>query len=93
MGHMIYFIFEPPSAQPRDPADSKFFWAKNTQNQITKYSAFLDFSNEVHVATRVLVMHITYGVYEVFVVCLDKIVEFCLENKTQYLHTIELFDF
>jgi hypothetical protein len=31
MGHMTYFIFEPPSAQPRDPADSKFFSAKNTQ--------------------------------------------------------------
>jgi hypothetical protein len=43
MGHMTYFIFEPPSAQPRDPADSKFFWAKNTQHQITKYSAFLDY--------------------------------------------------
>jgi hypothetical protein len=43
MGHMTYFIFEPPSAQPRDPADSKLFWAKNTQPQITKYAAFLDF--------------------------------------------------
>jgi hypothetical protein len=43
MGHMTYFIFEPFSVQPRDPADSKFFWAKNTQYQITKYSAFLDF--------------------------------------------------
>jgi hypothetical protein len=43
MGHMTYFIFEPPSAQPRDPADSKLFWAKNTQHQIIKYSAFLDF--------------------------------------------------
>jgi hypothetical protein len=43
MGHMTYFIFEPPSTQPRDPADSKIFWAKNTQHQITKYSAFLDF--------------------------------------------------
>jgi hypothetical protein len=43
MGHMTYFIFEPFSAQPRDPSDSKFFWAKNTQYQITKYSAFLDF--------------------------------------------------
>jgi hypothetical protein len=39
------FIFEPPSAQPRDPADFKLFWAKNTQHQITKYSAFLDFWN------------------------------------------------
>jgi hypothetical protein len=29
-------------AQPRDPADSNFF-AKNTQHQITKYFAFLDF--------------------------------------------------
>jgi hypothetical protein len=29
MGHMSYSIFEPPSAQPRDPADSKFFRAKN----------------------------------------------------------------
>jgi hypothetical protein len=45
MGHMTYFIFEPPSPQPRDPADSKFFWAKNTQHQITKYFAFLDFWN------------------------------------------------
>jgi hypothetical protein len=45
MGHMIYFIFDPPSAQPMDPADTKFFWAKNTQHQITKYSAFLDFWN------------------------------------------------
>jgi hypothetical protein len=43
MGHMTYFIFEPPSAQPRNPADSKFFWAENTQHQITKHSAFLDF--------------------------------------------------
>jgi hypothetical protein len=25
MGHMTYFILEPPSAQPRDPADSNFF--------------------------------------------------------------------
>jgi hypothetical protein len=25
MSHMTYFIFEPPSVQPRDPADSKFF--------------------------------------------------------------------
>jgi hypothetical protein len=43
MGHMTYFIFEPHSAQPKDPADSKFFWAKYTQYQITKYSTFLDF--------------------------------------------------
>jgi hypothetical protein len=43
MGHMTYFIFEPLRAQPRFPADSKFFWAKNTQHQITKYSAFLNF--------------------------------------------------
>jgi hypothetical protein len=42
---MTYFIFESPSAQPRDPADSKFFWAKNTQHQITKYFAFLEFLN------------------------------------------------
>jgi hypothetical protein len=35
MGHMTYVIFEPPNAQPRDPADSKFFWAKNTQHQNT----------------------------------------------------------
>jgi hypothetical protein len=40
MGHMTYLIFEPLSAQPRD---SKFFWAKNTQHQITKCFAFLDF--------------------------------------------------
>jgi hypothetical protein len=43
MGHMTYFIFEPSSAQPRDPAEFKLFWAKNTQHQITKNSAFLDF--------------------------------------------------
>jgi hypothetical protein len=24
MGHMTYFIIEPPSAQPRDPADPNF---------------------------------------------------------------------
>jgi hypothetical protein len=35
MGHMTFLIFEPPSAQPRDPADSNFFWTENTQYQIT----------------------------------------------------------
>jgi hypothetical protein len=40
MGHMTYFIFEPPSPQPRDPADSKYFWAKITQHQITNYKKF-----------------------------------------------------
>jgi hypothetical protein len=39
MGHMTYLIFEPPSAQSKDPADSKF------QHQTTKYSAFLVFWN------------------------------------------------
>jgi hypothetical protein len=31
MGHLTYFIFDPLSAQPKDLADSKLFWAKNTQ--------------------------------------------------------------
>jgi hypothetical protein len=43
MGQMTYFIFGPHSVQPRDPADSNFFWAKNTLHHITKYSTFLDF--------------------------------------------------
>jgi hypothetical protein len=33
MGHKTYFIVEPSSAKPRD---SKFFWTKNTQHQVTK---------------------------------------------------------
>jgi hypothetical protein len=43
MGQLTYYIVDPSSAQPEDLADSKFFWAENTQHQITKYSAFLDF--------------------------------------------------
>jgi hypothetical protein len=37
MSQLTYKIFEPPNAKPTDLADSKFFWAKNTQNQITHY--------------------------------------------------------
>jgi hypothetical protein len=33
MGCITCLIFEPPSAQPREPADSKFFRAKNTQKK------------------------------------------------------------
>jgi hypothetical protein len=42
MGHMIYFIFEPPVPSPgigRVPS----FYAKNTQHEITKCSVVLDF--------------------------------------------------
>jgi hypothetical protein len=35
MGLMTYFIFEPPSAQPRDPADSK----KPSQTEIGKIAS------------------------------------------------------
>jgi hypothetical protein len=43
MGPMTYLIFEPQVPSLRDPADSKFFKVKNTQHQITKRTAFLDF--------------------------------------------------
>jgi hypothetical protein len=35
--------FLSPNAHPRVPADSKFFWTKNIQHQITKHSEIFDF--------------------------------------------------